>query len=464
MTARILVPFEGNGAGEASLTWGQRNIWIPVRRHRTSLPIGGICPLPAGVTLGDVAGQLALLAGRHQSLRTRVTFPPDEAAEYERGAAQVLAAEGEIPLEVVEGSTAGGDPAQAAEQIRRRYTGTEFDYPNEWPVRWAVVTGHGVPAYLVSMISHLSVDGFGIMAMLTDLLRRGEDKIGLAVGVEVPDGGPAGMEPTEPLAQARWQASPAGRRVSDRALRHWDKLMRAVPARRFAGGGAPREQRFWRVRMNSPGAHLAAQAIATRLGLSTSPVLFAAYAAAFAAVNGSNPVLAQVLLSNRFRPGLAGTVSVVVQPGLVVIDVAGLTFDAAVTSAWGAIVQASMHSYYDPYAQQDLIAAVGEQRGEPMDVRCFFNDRRMQAAPEAGPALSPGQLEDALARGTLAAEPSDVPDEPFMCSIDDVPGTVAATVNVDTHYLGVDRAEDFLREMEAVLARAAFDPSAKTGA
>jgi hypothetical protein len=463
MSKRIAVPFAGEGAGVAELSWGQRNIWIPIRRHHTSLPIGGVCTLLAGVTIGDVAAELRLLMGRHQALRTRVEFDP----AADRRARQVLSRSGEIPLEIVGSGVAGHDPVRAAEAVRRRYAETEFDYPNEWPVRWAVITHDGVPTHLVSVICHLSIDGFGVVAMLTGLLRRGEDRIGLTAGLSASaNGGPAqqGERALEPLEQARWQASPAGQRVSGRALRYWERLMSSVPARRFRDGGDPRQPRHWVGTLDSPAAFLATQAVAGRLGLSSSAVLFAAYAVAFARATGSNPVLAQILLSNRFRPGLGQTVSPVTQPGLVALDVAGATFDETVVNAWRATVKSSMHAYYDPYGQQALIGAMSERHGEPMEVRCFFNDRRLQTEPEEiGPAPSREQLAEALSRSTVGwGEPTDRSDEPFMANIENVPGSVACTVNFDTHYIAPARVETFLHEMEAILLSAAFDPAAPT--
>ena len=464
MSERILVPFEGDGAGVAELSWGQRNIWIPIRRHRSSLPIGGVCPLPDGVTAGDVAGELRLLVSRHQALRTRVEFDP----AADRRARQILSPSGEIPLEIVDSGIAAGDPVRAAEVVRRRYEETEFDYPNEWPVRWAVITHRDMLTHLVSMICHLSIDGFGVIAMLTDLQRRGEDRIGLTAGLSARAGDvppQSAQRALAPLEQARWQTSPAGQRVSGRALRYWERLMSGVPARRFSNGADPRQPRHWVGTLDSPAAFLATQSVAGRLGISSASVLFAAYAVAFARATGSNPVLAQILLSNRFRPGLGDTVSPVTQPGLVVVDVAGATFDEAVDNAWRATVKSSMYAYYDPYGQQALIDAMSERRSEPMEVRCFFNDRRLQAGPEEiGPPPSRDQLTEALSRTKVGwLETTEQSDEPFMANIEDVPGTIACTVKFDTHYISPGRVETFLHEMEAILVSAAFDPAAPTG-
>jgi hypothetical protein len=459
MSEQILVPFEGDGAGVGELTWGQRNIWIPIRRHHSSLPIGVPRKLAAGVTIGDVAAQLTLLVSRHQALRTRVEFGP----AADRDARQVLSPSGELSVEIVDSGIAGHDPLRAAEAVRRRYRETEFDYPKEWPLRCAVITHQGAPSYLVTVFCHLSIDGFGVMAMLIDLLRRGEDRIGMAAHLAaqgIASSATGGGDPgTPPLEQARWQASPAGQRVSDRALWHWERLMSSVPARRVTDGADPREPRFWIATSKSPAARLAVRAIAGRLQLRTSTVLFAAYAVAFARAIGSNPVLVQIALSNRLRPGLAGSVSVVAQMGLAVIDVADATFDQVVRDAWRATVTASRHSYYDPYGQQALIDTMAKRRAEQMEVRCYFNDRRAQIGPEAiGPPPTPDELTEALARTTLGWETTQ-PSEPFFVNVENVLDTIAWSVIFDTNYMSPGRVETFLHEMESILVSAAFDPA-----
>ena len=65
---RILVRFEGDGAGAGELTWGQRDIWEGMRRLRSSLGVGGVVPLASGTEVRDVADMLRFLVGRHQSL------------------------------------------------------------------------------------------------------------------------------------------------------------------------------------------------------------------------------------------------------------------------------------------------------------------------------------------------------------------------------------------------------------
>ena len=460
VSKRLLIPFEGAGVGEADLSWGQRNIWIPIRRHHTSLPLGGIMPLAAGITVGDVASVVSFLVQRHQALRTRVQFDPDD----DRQARQVLASTGEIPLEVVDSATAGDDPRSAAQEVSRRFRETEFDYPDEWPMRCAVITHQGAPTYLVMVICHLSIDGLGIRALLLDLLGQGTDRIGLTAALETAGGaGSYGGRTlgTPPLEQALWQGSTEGRRANDQALQYWERLMTSVPARRIVDGGDYQDPRYRTAVSRSDAAYLAVQAIAGRLQVRTAPVLLAAYAAAFARVGGSDPVLAQILLNNRTRPGLTDSVSPISQPGLVRIDVSGAAFDQVVRNARRETMTASRYSYYDPYGQQAVINAVGERRGEPMDVRCFFNDRRVQVGPEVITAgATPDEVAEARARTTLAWKRFDARSgEPFMANVEECPGTISWSVSFDTHYISPALVESFLREMEEVLVNAAFDPA-----
>jgi hypothetical protein len=461
VSGQLLVPFEGDGAGVAELSWGQRTMWIPIRKHHNSIPMGMVFPLAAGVTVDDIAAQLRFLMGRHRGLRTRLEFDP----AADREARQVLSSSGELAVELVDSELAGQDPAQAAEAVNQRLQENEFDYRNEWPVRCAVITHRGAPTHLVLVFCHLAIDGFGIRALLLDLVRRGEDRIGLTAELAdsdgaVPDPGRGGGE-MHSLDQARWQASSAGHRVNQRALQYWEQVLGSVSARRFPGCSDSREPRYRLGVTQSRAAYLAARAIAGRVAMRTAPVLFAAYAVAVARATGGDPVVAQVILSNRLRPGLTDSVSSISQPGLAVIDVADTTFDQVVRRAWRAKIMASRHSYYDAYEQETFLAAMSEKRGEPMEVQCLFNDRRRPTGPETLEPLTPDQLAEALPLTTVDwYVPQHLSREPFMTSVEHSDAeTVVWSVFFDTHFLSQDRVETFLRELEAVLVDAAFDPA-----
>lgn len=447
--AQILVPFEGEDSGVGELSWGQREIWLAMQHQRSSLGIGGVFPLPRGTATGDVTADLRFLMGRHQSLRTRLVFGPDGAPR------QLLAKSGEVPLEVVDASD--GDPAEIAERVYRRYAEQLFDYASEWPIRWAVITRQGEVTHLVSEVCHLAADGGGLLAMAADLKAR-DPVTGLA---ERPLSG------MPPLDQTRWQGTAAGQRQSNAALRHWARLLRAIPARRFTAAAAPRRPRYWQVHYDSPATHLALRAISARTGADSPTILLAAFAVALCRVTGNNPVVTQVVVSNRFRPGLADTVSPVNQTGLCVIDLAGITFAESVARAWRAAMGAYKHAYYDPLRQQEMIAAVERERGEEIDIACFVNDRRFAGPREPagpGPLPSAKELRAAVARSTLTwGYQQDRPSERLFFHINDVPGTASLEICADTRYVPPADMEAVLRGLEAVAVAAALDPAAPTG-
>ena len=331
--AQILIPFEGEGSGVGELSWGQQEIWLAIQHQRSSLGIGGAFPLPQGrATVDDVAADLRFVMARHQSLRTRLRFGADGRPR------QVLAESGEVPLEVIDAGDA--DPADVADEVYLRYHEQLFDYVREWPIRWAVILKRGTATHLVSEICHLAADGLGALAMVADLARR-DPVTGLA-------GGP--VTALTPLEQARRQAAPAGQRQSDAALRYWERLLRTIPARRFADSADKRQPRYWQAYYDSPATDLAVRAIAARVRADSPTILLAAFAVALCRVTGNNPVVAQLVVSNRFRPGLAETVSPVNQTGLCVLDVGGVTFDAVVARAWRSAMGAYKHALLRPAA------------------------------------------------------------------------------------------------------------------
>jgi len=227
MTEQIVVPFEGEGGGVGELTWSQYEIWPIMQRERSSFSVGGVLPLPPGSTVQGVAADLRFAMSRNAALRTRLGFAADGRP------LQVVASSGEALLEVVDAGES--DPADTGAALHRRYDRKAFDLAGEWPIRWAVIVSRGAATHLVSLISHFAADGMGVMAMLDDLASR-DPATGLAQG-------PAPA--MQPLELARLQRTPAALRQSDAALRHWQRLLRTIPARRFARSTGESEPRYW---------------------------------------------------------------------------------------------------------------------------------------------------------------------------------------------------------------------------
>lgn len=438
--SRVVVPFQGATSGVEELTWGQREIWTAMLTQRSWLPIFFVQQLTPGTTVEDVTAQLRHCMQRYDSMRTRLEFGPGGEPR------QVVADAGETVLEVFEAGDA--DPAEVAAEVEMQYRCGEHDYVRDWPVRTAVVLHHGTPTHLVSVYCHLVMDALARAAMLRELSDR--------------DTVPGGA--MRPAQLARWERGDAARKLSAASMAHWERQLRHIPARRFAPSADPRTPRYWEAVFRSRALHLALQVIAPRAAAATAPLL-AVFAVALARVTGSNPVVAQVVVSNRFHAHLADVFAPVNQTGLWVLDVAGTTVAEVLGLSRRRAMSTYKHAYYDPRERAGLIARVSRERGEELDLGCFFNDRRMNPATDAVPTAA--DVEAAAGTGTLTWRTrTDKPNERLFVNADDATDATDAihlSAWIDTQYLAPADLEAVLREMEAVAVAAALDPAEPTG-
>lgn len=431
MTNSVIVRFEGEGSGVAELSWGQAEIWSVMQAKSSSLSMGGARALPPGQTVADVAAGLRFILGRHQALRTKLRFEPDGQARQE------VHASGEIALEVVDAGAS--DPAEVAAAVAEEYRARPFDLAGEWPLRMAVICHRGTATHIAEMICHIALDGFGQAALHDDFDHRDERT------------GP--VTAMQPLEQVMRQSGPAGQRVSEASLRYFQRLAASIPDRQFRPSADPRQPRFWQVTLDSPAGDRAARALAARLGLSTSPVLLAAFAIALARLTSNQQVALHLVVSNRFRPGFADSVSPLMQSCLCVLEVADVPFDEVVRRAWKSSLGAYKHAYFDPAAKRELIERLTAERGADPDWSVIFNDRRVRTRESAGPAAGDGEI----AASTLTwGDRNDVPAQTVFLDIYDAPGTLRADLRADSHFVSPADMEELLWNIERVLADAAL--------
>src|SRR5580693_3405889 len=152
----IPVEFTGERAGEGPLTLGQLDLydWLSENPDHLYVILCVELPVPAVVSVGDVAEAAAALIARHESLRT--TYVPGEPPR------QRVAAAGVQLLEVCslgEGQWGPQDRPAVAEALVRWLR--ESPDPGRRPVRMAVAvapdTGDQVIA-CAAAFSHLAVD------------------------------------------------------------------------------------------------------------------------------------------------------------------------------------------------------------------------------------------------------------------------------------------------------------------
>ena len=448
MAQGLVVAFSGEGSGTAGLSWGQQTVWRGIEARGRPNWLTGVEQLPGGVTADDVSATMSFLMSRHQSLRTRLRPGADGRLQ------QVLVSSGTAWLEIVDADDEA-DPYVFARELEAAFDKADRDYAQGWPLRMAVVRHRGVPVYQVMAMCHTTSDGFGVLAMLADLAAR-DPRTGAASGP---------VTAMQALEQARVQASPTGQRQSRAAQRHWERVLHAIPARRFPGSRDQRQPRWWEVIYDSPAGFLAMQAVAARTGVDTSPVLLAAFAVALARTTGVSPVVPRVQVNNRFRPRFADTVSPIAQTCPCVIDVTGNSFDEAVARAYRASMAAYKNAYFEPARIRALVVAAGHDRGEDIDVDLVYNDRRLATPREAaGSRPDPDALRAALPRTTLTwTEQSDEPTDSCHIHIRDSPDSINVLVGFDTHYVSPADLEGVLRGVESALVEAAFDGSVPVG-
>jgi hypothetical protein len=409
---------------------------------------GGTMPLLDGQTIDQIVMELAFIMSRHQSLRTRYRVGEDGVPR------QVLSDSGELLIEIVDAGPQD-DPAELAEALDAGYREAPFDNAEDWPVRVGVVCRDGTPAWFVALYSHMAIDAYGIEAIVNDLAN-----LDRATGEQLAP--PAGIQPAD---LARQQRAGAGRRQHNASLRHWEKQLREIAAQRFPAVQDPPSPRYWEAGYSSPATYLALGRIAARTKAHSSTILLAAYVLMLARISGDPTTVVRMLVSNRFRPGFKDSVAGLAQSALCVVDTAGVSFDEVVARVWKTQLTAGMHAYYDPRDLWDMIARVGEERGEALDLQSYFNDRRRSLAlAEVLPQASAEEITAALSRSRLRwGSSSDDPSATVFFLVNPVPDTVDIGLRVDTRRVAPDDLVAILRGIEELVVTAALQDEPRDG-
>jgi len=439
-----MVPFQGDGDGVGELTWAQIGLWEGMVVTGRSVTLAGSTPLPPGMRVEQMADLLGHIVGRHQALRTRLRFRDDGKP------LQVCVSSGEVPLEIVDAD--GSSVEATAKTVERRYKETNFDYEHEFPVRMALICLGGEPMHMVVVYLHSALDAGGLRALLTDIRSRdpltGEGKPVTAI---------------QPLEQAVRQRTPAARRQSAAAMAYLDSALRVMHPRQF---GEPRhEDRGIRmIRYRSPATALAIQRIAGQEGMNTSSVLLAVFAIGLARCIGQSRIMALLMVSNRFRPGFAESVSPLVQLSPYLIDVGGVTLRDAAGRARTSVLNAYKNAYYDPYEQEAVIDRVKAERGD-IDYSCVYNDRRgTDRDTTDGPMPADEEIRAALLLGEHGWEHRpDMSSRHLFLTVEDGPDAIDFVMTADTRYFTDNDIIAITAEFENVAAQTAIDPTLPTG-
>ncbi|MFC8850559.1 MULTISPECIES: condensation domain-containing protein [unclassified Micromonospora] len=439
--------FTGGRAATGPLTWGQRAMWRAVEvfespRHSV-LNLRRILAVSrrADVDVARAVRAVTALVRRHESLRTRVRCVDGELYQSAAGS-------GRLPVLVHPVASAAADPdgRAAASALAARLGDPRFDHAAEWPLRAGLVTVDDRVRQVVLVFSHSTVDFHATETVLRDLrmlLLRGS--------VPLPPG-PQSLDIAE-------REGDGGRRRGDRAVAYWTRQFPGLTVGLFEPVGPGLTPRYRRGSLVSAAVHHAARLVAARHGVSNATVLLAATAAVLTADGGGDVCGVFTMVNNRFQPEYDGAISKLNQIGLCRIDLADRpAFAELLARARTASLDAYRHAYYDPRELERAFAARGVDHHTALAPFCYLNDIRLPHDAGAEPA-GPDEttLRAAAARSSFRwVEELDRFSWRCRLQVVDAPGAVELSVTVDTCYLPPERAEAFLRAVEALLVEAAF--------
>jgi len=198
----------------------------------------------------------------------------------------------------------------------------------------------------------------------------------------------------------------------------------------------------------------ALRAVAARLGVTTTPVLYAAFAEALGTATGTAQVMTMITVNNRFRPGLAEAAGHMSQHGLCTLDLAGGGFDDLVLQARRRLLTAQKNAYYAQGDLDRIVARIGRERGVSFDQLCLFNNRRSEDGPIAT-APTAAQVR-AAGPTTLDWRPLPSLHQRLMIHVNDAADALSVRAQLDSAAVGRDRLVALLQRMEATVVDAAL--------
>jgi hypothetical protein len=408
----IPIEFAGHRAGEGPLTLGQLNMymWVSQDPDHVHVFLCAELPVPAVVSVDDVAEAVGVLIARHESLRT--TYVPGEPPR------QRVAAAGVQLLEICslgEGQWGPRDRPAVAEALVLWLR--ESPDPERRPVRLAVAiapdAGNRVIA-CAARFTHLSMDNGAIEILKGDFA-------GLL-------GDPARRQPGwpghQPLDQAELEATPAERRRAQAALDYMQEQSLRIPHCLYALPGTRITGEALAVELSSVAAAMAVQRIAARTRTSRSSIVLAAICAVLARRAGYPELVLPLVSSNRFERHLVNYVGALAQVSIATIEIAGRSFDELATHTWTTVIEASRHARYDGAKRDAMDELIEHERGLRFNYDPLFNS----LVPEswsgltAGAGFQPGEIDVALARTELRWRPLPVNTTPFQFRLNQIDG------------------------------------------
>jgi len=444
----IPVEFAGERAGEGPLTLGQLCVYVWVS-HTPDHVYAMLCaelPVQAVVSVDDVAAAIAVLIGRHESLRT--TYVPGDQPRQQVAAAGVQLLEA---CSLGEGMWGSRDRPAVAEALIRWLR--ESPDPMRRPVRTVVAVAPDIGDRVIACaaaFSHLSVDHDAIEILKRDFASLLGD----------PARRLAGRPGHQPLDQAELEATPAERRRADAALAYLREQTSRMPRCLYALPGARASGESLAVELSSVTAAMAVRRVAARTRTSRSSVVLAAICAVIARRADYPELVFLLLSSNRFERHLVNYFGSLAQGSIATVEIAGRSFDELASHTWTTVMEASRHARYDNVKRDAMDRLIEHERGLRFNFDPLFNS----LVPEswsgltAGVVSQPEEIDGALARTELRWRPMPVNATPIRFTLNQIDSCLRLDVwSGDTGLVPRAELESVLLAIERLLAAAAHD-------
>src|SRR6202522_2773087 len=442
----IPVEFTGERAGEGPLALGQLDLydWLIKNPDHLYAILCVELPVPAVVSVGDVAGATAALIARHETLRT--TYVPGEPPR------QQVAAAGDQLLEVCslgEGQWGPRDRPAVAEALVRWLR--ESSDPRPRPVRVAVAIAPDAGDRVIACaaaFTHIAVDNGSI-----EIIKR--DFAGL---LGDPARRLAGRPGHQPLDQAELEATPAERRRADAALDYLQEQSQRIPHCLYALPGARSSGESLAVELSSVAAAMAVRRVAARTRTSRSSIVLAAICAVVARRASYRELVFPVSSSNRFERHLVNYVGCLAQTSLATVEVAGRSFDELAGHTWMRAAEASRHGRFHAVNRDAMAELIEHERGLRLIYGPLFNSLISESwsGLTAGIGFQPEESDVALAPTEVRWRPMPFSVTPIRCTLSQVDGCLRLDGwSADTGLVPRAELESVLLAVERLLVAAA---------
>jgi len=426
-------------SGRGPATWGQQAIWDAVSAlgdegTRYNVSIG--FALPVGRPRATVLAALTQAAQLHEALRTRLE--PDPAGDL----TQIVDASGGFP--VVIRDCAPEETGRVGAELIAELAGRTFDCATQWPIRVGLVEADGLVRHYTMVLSHTAADGGGLRRLARDVFMMVEG---------MPPERLREMFPaTRPLDEAAYQNSERGRRRDAASRRYWRTKLGEGPRQQFpARAERSPDALLHHAVLHSPALLRAVDHVAATRGVSGSSVLLAAATQQVNRLTDVPQPLLQVVVNNRFLPGMAQTITTLAQEGLFHLRTVDRDFGALVRRVHASALGAYRYASYDKRLLDRDIEQLRDRLPDLADHSCFVNDTREPGIfrPAAdGIATPPMARARELTTLTWPVDLQPRPNFSFAMDVMDSPGAVDLVMVADGALIPREDMESFLLGIE----------------